>query len=136
VAMLAQIGIEVNLVAQPKSVHFQELQNGEHDFYMLGWGVPTLDSHYVFNFLFKSDGGWNFTGYANQRVDELTTAMEATVDLETRKSLIADAWDIVQQDIVYVPLHHQVITWAMTAALELPIEAQDSPQFSWARMNQ
>jgi peptide/nickel transport system substrate-binding protein len=134
VAMLAQIGITVNLVAQPNSIHFQQLQNREHDFFMLGWGVPTLDSHYIFNFLLKSDGGWNFTGYSNERLDALTTGMEATVDLAARDAMIAEAWEIVQGDIVYVPLHHQVITWAMKDTLELPIEAQDSPQFRWARM--
>jgi peptide/nickel transport system substrate-binding protein len=48
--------------------------------------------------------------------------------------LIAEAWDIVQEDIVYVPLHHQVLTWAMKDTLELPIEAQDAPQFRWARI--
>lgn len=136
VAMLAQIGIEVNLLAQPNSVHFQQLQNREHDFYMLGWGVPTLDSHYIFNFLYKSDGSWNYTGYANEQIDELTAAMESTVDLEARDAMIAEAWGIVQNDIVYVPLHHQVITWAMKETLELPIEAQDSPQFRWARLGQ
>ncbi len=134
VAMLAQIGISVNLQAQPNSIHFQELQNGEHDFYMLGWGVPTLDSHYIFNFLYKSDGSWNFTGYDNERVNELTTQMEATVDLEARDGMITEVWDIVQADVVYVPLHHQVLVWAMKDTLELPIEAQDAPQFRWARL--
>jgi len=134
VAMLAQIGISVNLMAQPNSIHFQELQNGEHDFYMLGWGVPTLDSHYIFNFLYKGDGSWNFTGYDNERVNELTAQIEATIDLDERDAMIAEAWDIVQSDIVYVPLHHQVITWAMKETLEMPIEAQDSPQFRWARL--
>jgi peptide/nickel transport system substrate-binding protein len=101
---------------------------------MLGWGVPTLDSHYIFNFLFKSDGSWNFTNYANPELDDLITAMEATVDLEERDGLIAKAWEIVQEDIVYVPLHHQVITWAMKDSVDLPIEAQDSPQFRWAQL--
>ena len=134
VAMLAQLGITVNLQAQPNSIHFQELQNGEHDFYMLGWGVPTLDSHYIFNFLYKGDGSWNFTGYDNERVNALTAEIEATIDLDERDAMIAEAWDIVQRDIVYVPLHHQVITWAMKDTLELPIEPQDAPQFRWARL--
>ncbi len=48
VAMLAKIGVKVNLDAIPKAQHFPKIQNRISDFYMLGWGVPTLDSHYVF----------------------------------------------------------------------------------------
>ncbi len=136
VGMLAQIGIEVNLVAQSKSIHFAELQNGEYDFYMLGWGVPTLDSHYVFNFLYATEGSWNFTGFSSARLDELTTAMEGTVDLAVRDALIAEAWELAKAANVYLPLHHQVINWAMVEGVELPIEAQDSPHFAWARMNE
>lgn len=136
VGMLARIGIEVNLVAQSKSIHFAELQNRDYDFYMLGWGVPTLDSHYVFNFLYTTEGSWNFTGFSNERLDELTQAMEGTVDLTERDAFIAEAWAIAKEANVYLPLHHQVINWAMVERLELPIEAQDSPHFAWARMSE
>ena len=47
VGMMAQIGIKVNLIARPKAQHFPLIQNKTSDFYMLGWGVPTFDSHYV-----------------------------------------------------------------------------------------
>ncbi len=136
VGMLAQIGIDVNLVAQSKSIHFAELQNGDYDFYMLGWGVPTLDSHYVFNFLYTTEGSWNFTGFSDERLDELTVAMEGTVDLAERDALIAEAWEIAKEANVYLPLHHQVITWAMVEGVDMPIEAQDSPHFAWARMSE
>ena len=62
VGMLGKVGVKVNLFAQTKSTHFQDLKNGLSDFYMLGWGVPTLDSHYVFSFLYDLEGqleqGW------------------------------------------------------------------------------
>ena len=48
VGMLGKIGVNVSLFAQTKSKHFKELKDNQGDFYMLGWGVPTLDSHYVF----------------------------------------------------------------------------------------
>ncbi len=45
VGMFGKIGVNVNLFAQTKSKHFKELKDNQGDFYMLGWGVPTLDSH-------------------------------------------------------------------------------------------
>ncbi|MEM9972158.1 MAG: ABC transporter substrate-binding protein, partial [Pseudomonadota bacterium] len=44
VGMLGQIGVTVNLDAKPKAQHFPLITDGQTDFYMLGWGVPTYDS--------------------------------------------------------------------------------------------
>ena len=69
VGMFAQIGITANLDAKPKAQHFPLLSNLETDFYMLGWGVPTYDSEYIFNFLTHTKGekygSWNATRYSN-----------------------------------------------------------------------
>jgi len=134
VGMLGRIGIGVNLDAQTKSLHFPKIQNRETDFYMLGWGVPPLDSHYVFNFLYRSDGSWNATGFSDERLDELVQAMEQETDLEKRDAMIAEAWDIAKASNAYLPLHHQVISWAMSDKLTLPIRADDSPRFYMARI--
>ena len=134
VAMLAKIGITVKLDAIPKSQHFPKIKNRVSDFYMLGWGVPTLDSHYVFSYLYAGDGSWNGTGYDNAKVNELTTAMAVETDLAKRDQIIADAWNQAKNDVVYLPIHHQVIAWGMSEKLDLPIVANDSPQFFWANM--
>ena len=69
VGMFAQIGVTVNLDAKPKAQHFPLIQNRTTDFYMLGWGVPTFDSEYIFNFLVHSTtdelGSWNATRNSN-----------------------------------------------------------------------
>ena len=51
VGMMARIGVNVTLDAKPKAQHFPIAKGGEAPFYMLGWGVPTFDSHYIFNYL-------------------------------------------------------------------------------------
>ena len=116
VGMLGQAGIEANLRAQTRSLHFQQLQNGELDFYMLGWGVPTFDSEYIFNFLYHTNdgerGSWNMTGFSNERMDELVQAMSGETDLDARDELIAEAWEIALDDLTYIPLHHEVLNWA------------------------
>lgn len=132
VGMLGKVGIKVALDAQTKSLHFPKLQRRESDFYMLGWGVPTQDSHYVFNFLYHTKGTWNATGYSNPELDELIQAMDSEIDIEKRNQIIAKAWEIAKNDMVYVPLHHQVITWAMKDRVDMPIIANDSPQFRYA----
>ena len=132
VAMLAKIGVKVNLDAIPKAQHFPKIQNRTSDFYMLGWGVPTLDSHYVFSYLLEGEGSWNATGYSNDRVNEITKLITAETDIEKRTALIGEAWGIIKGDMPYVPIHHQVIAWGMSDKLDVPIAADDAlrPRFA------
>ena len=132
VSMLARIGVTVNLDAIPKSQHFPKIQNRETDFYMLGWGVPTLDSHYVFAYLLDSEGSWNAAGYDNARVNEITDAIATEIDLDKRTAMIAEAWGLIKADMPYVPIHHQVLAWGLASTVDIPIAADDAfrPRFA------
>ncbi len=132
VGMFGKIGVNVSLFAQTKSKHFKELKTDKGDFYMLGWGVPTLDSHYVFHYLYDSKGSWNKVNFSNPRVDELITVMLEEVDLEKRNAAIAEAWKIVKDDIAYLPLHHQVISWASKRSVDVPIRPNNEPLFRFS----
>ena len=137
--MLGQIGVQVNLNARPNSIHFAELQNAELDFYLLGWGVPTLDSHYVFDFLLESktddSGAWNFTGWSNAEFDALSQQLPTETNLERRNELIAQAWRIVQDEVVYLPIHHQVLNWAMRSDINMEVHPEDQPMVKYMTMD-
>jgi peptide/nickel transport system substrate-binding protein len=49
--------------------------------------------------------------------------------------MIEKVWKTVREDIVYVPLHHQVIVWAMRDQLELPVDPANWPRLRLARLN-
>ena len=137
-AMLAQIGIKVDLQARSKTLHFPKLQKKDSSLYLLGWGVPTLDSHYVFTFLYQTNdaakkvGGWNYTGYSNPKMDQLADGMLKEVDQAKRDKMIADAWQLAIADMPYLPLHHQLIVWSMSDKVTIPIFANDSPNFKYS----
>ena len=135
VGMLGKIGVNVNLFAQTKSKHFKELKEDKGDFYMLGWGVPTLDSHYVFHYLYESGASWNKVNFSNSEVDAAIRVMEGEVDLDKRNAAIANAWKIVKNDISYLPLHHQVISWASKSGVNVPIRPNNEPLFRTASFN-
>ena len=132
VGMLGKIGVKVNLFAQTKSKHFKELKDNQGDFYMLGWGVPTLDSHYVFHYLYESGASWNRVNFSNSDVDAAIRVMEGEVNLDKRNAAIAKAWKIVRDDISYLPLHHQVISWAAKKDVNVPIRPNNEPLFRFA----
>lgn len=126
VAMLAKIGINVKLAAGPKGPHFNLIQKDppETEFFMLGWGVPTYDSHYIFSFLYQTrkdkDGTWNATRYSNPALDAKIVSLTGETDLEKRNATIGEIWKALHEDAVYIPVHHQTLAHGMKADWEIP----------------
>jgi peptide/nickel transport system substrate-binding protein len=130
--MLDKVGITVDLAIAPMGEHIAKLRERRTDFYMLGWGTQTFDSHFHFAYLYRSDGQYNATGYA--RVDDQIDAIGTELVTYARDAAIEEVWRTVLADVVVVPLHHQVMVWAMRDRLELPVDALDLPRFRLARL--
>ena len=139
VGMLGQIGVKVNLDSKPKAQHFPLIKNKTTEFYMLGWGVPTFDSHYIFNFLVhettENRGSWNNTGYANADVNAKIVALESETDLAKRNGIIGEIWAQVQEDQLYLPIHNQVLNWGMKNGIQFDVQPEDQPHFKYLVMN-
>ncbi len=137
VGMLGQIGIKVNLDARPKAQHFPLITNRETDFYMLGWGVPTFDSEYIFNFLVHSTtdklGSWNGTRYSNADLDAKIVSLASETDLDVRNATIGEIWNTVQDETLYVPIHNQVLNWGMSGNIDFPVQPEDQPHFKYLK---
>ncbi len=131
-SMMARIGVKVNLAAQSKSLHFPLIEKDppETEFYLLGWGVPTYDSHYVFSFLYHSrtnkEGGFNGTRYANAKIDQAIDSLTQEVDEEKRNVTISDIWKTLQAETIYLPVHHQTLAFAMKDIWDFPTSPQNS----------
>lgn len=138
VGMLAQIGVKVNLDAKPKAQHFPLINNLESDFYMLGWGVPTYDSEYIFNFLVHTKGekygSWNGTRFSNTELDGKIEALASETDLEKRNQMINEIWQVVQEEQLYIPIHHQVLNWGMKSGVGTIVAPDDAAKFKYFTM--
>ena len=138
VGMLGQIGITVNLDAKPKAQHFPLISNLETDFYMLGWGVPTYDSEYIFNFLVhgRSDkyGSWNGTRFNNPDLNEKIVSLASETDLPARDKKIAEIWGVVQDEQLYIPIHHQVLNWGMKSGVDTIVAPDDTAKFKYFKL--
>ena len=80
-------------------------------------------------------GSWNKVNFSNARVDELVAAMGVETDLDKRNAMIAEAWDITQDDVTYLPLHHQVVNQASKSNVDVPIRMNNEPLFRFANVN-
>jgi peptide/nickel transport system substrate-binding protein len=135
--MLGKIGIKVTLDSKPKAQHFPLIKKKETDFYMLGWGVPTFDSEYIFNFLVHTTtdklGSWNGTRYSNPELDTKIQALASETDAEKRNAMIAEIWDVVKKEHLYAPVHHQVLNWGMKNEIDFDVQPEDQPHFKFLK---
>ena len=140
-AMLAHIGVKVDVYARTKVKFFSEIgyPNYQTSFYLLGWTPGTYDAHNAFYSLIasrnpqgRSQG--NAGGYSNPRVDELTEAMAHELDKEKRQELINEASKIVQDEVAFIPLHQQVVVWAARNGIELFQPADNAFYLRWVRV--
>ncbi|MCS6891701.1 MAG: ABC transporter substrate-binding protein [Rhodovarius sp.] len=139
-AMWTRIGVRTRLNAMPLGPFFAKIQREDTSLYLLGWGVPTLDALYSFQSLLRSrDGGpgngiWNFGRYSNPRMDALIERMQ-TESGAARAEAIRQALRLYREDVPHIPLHHQMIPWAMRSSIRIPHMANNQPYFRWAVVN-
>ena len=137
VGMFGRIGVTVNLDSKPKAQHFPLIKNKETDFYMLGWGVPTFDSEYIFNFLAHTTtdkfGSWNGTRYSNADLDAKIVSLASETDLDKRNATIGEIWDTVQGETIYLPIHHQVLNWGMKDGIDFSVQPENQPHFKFLK---
>ncbi|HUQ27628.1 MAG TPA: ABC transporter substrate-binding protein, partial [Usitatibacter sp.] len=136
-AMLAQIEVKVRVNAMPRAQYFPKIQNLDTSFYMLGWGVPTFDSQYAVQSLLRTriekspDGDYNLGKYSNARVDENIDKLKTEIDPKTRTALAVETSRIHAADVGHIPLHFQVIPWAMRSNVSVVHRADNKLMVKW-----
>jgi len=137
-SMLAKIGVKVDLLSQPKSKYFAKVlehNNYATSFYLLGWTPGTIDAHNALSYLFacqnkeKKMGLFNLGNYCNPRVDEITDQVEKETDQAKRQALISEAFTIVKNEVGYLPLHQQPLSWGIRTGLKVAQRADNVLDF-------
>jgi peptide/nickel transport system substrate-binding protein len=139
-AMWARIGVKAKLRTQPLVTYFPMIQRYEASIYMLGWGVPTFDALYSLQSLVRSvgaggDGNYNVGRYSNPQMDALVERIKKEVDQKNRNDLIEQALLLSHQDVSHIPLHNQVIPWAMKKNVEMVHRADNRIDMRAVKVN-
>jgi peptide/nickel transport system substrate-binding protein len=139
-AMLAKIDVKIKLNAMPRVNYFPKIQKSDSSFYLIGWGVPTFDSLYTLQSHLRSvgsggDGNWNYGKYSNAKVDVLIDKLKTESDFAKRAAITEEALKIHKADFGHIPLHHQVIPWAMRANVTTTHRADNRLHAKWTKIN-
>ncbi len=132
-AMWAKIGVKTTLVAENFASFIQKMQNFDFSLYMLGWGVATYDAQYALQSIVRTrttgaDGNFNFSKVSDPTLDRLVDAMKTETDVTKRNALIREALIRTRDEVLTIPLHHQVRPWAMKAGVTTVHRSDDRPE--------
>lgn len=117
-AMLAKIGITVDLKTMPKAQYWPKFDERAADIMMIGWHSDTEDSANFVEFLAMTPdpetgyGQYNSGNYSNSTVDKLVLQTQSMTDKKAREELLRQIEQILYEDAAFVPLHWQHLAWA------------------------
>ncbi len=140
VGMWAKVGVKASLNAMPRATYFPKVQNHDTSVYLFGWGVPTFDAMYTLQNLIRSkgegaDGMYNLGNYSNKEVDAIIDRVKTETDAAKRDADIHKALEIHAKEFGHIPLHDQVIPWAMRKNVSVIHRADNRLVADWVKVD-
>jgi peptide/nickel transport system substrate-binding protein len=120
--MFSRIGVTTKVEALPLSAFLARVRSQDFGVGLLGWG--SLGADLALRSLaatvdpVKSFGTWNWAHYSNPALDKLIEQSLGTVDPAKREIAARAASAFAARDVAFIPLHYQVVTWAMKQSLD------------------
>jgi peptide/nickel transport system substrate-binding protein len=73
--------------------------------------------------------------YSNQRMDYLVDRIKAETDAPVRARMLTEALQLSNDTVSHIPLHDQVIPWAMKKNVELVHRADNRVDMRLVKVN-
>ncbi len=139
-AMWSRVGVRAKLRTMPLATYFPMIQRYEASVYMLGWGVPTFDALYSLQSLARTvgtgaDGNHNLGRYSHPRMDYLVDRIKGETDAPVRARMLTEALQLSNDTVSHIPLHSQVIPWAMKRNVDLVHRADNRLDIRMVKVN-
>ncbi|WP_212758187.1 ABC transporter substrate-binding protein [Usitatibacter palustris] len=114
--MWARIGVNAKIETMSKTLYFPKILKRDASAFMSGWGGGSSDAMFILKPCLHSRntmgaGDANYGNFKNDEVDRLIDAAEGEMDAAKRQDMINRAVQIVQDEVLVIPLHRQVIPW-------------------------
>jgi peptide/nickel transport system substrate-binding protein len=135
-SMWARLNVKIRVNAMPRSAYFPKVQKFDTSMYMLGWGGAITDAETTFTPVLRSRGeggigAWNFGGAKDEQFDQLAAASSKEADPKKREQLIKQAIARHNELVLNIPLHRQVIPWAMRSNVEAVHRPDNWLEWRW-----
>jgi len=117
-AMWAKVGLDVKVEAIPRAQFFPRALKLDVSAFLFGWGGDASDAIFTLKPVLNSRdektglGTNNVGDYRFPELDRLIRMIGFEMDANRRQAMINRALAIVQEEVLVIPLHRQVIPWA------------------------
>ncbi len=134
--MWAALKVKVKVNAMPRAQYFPKLEKQDTSLYLLGWGGAITDAETAMTPLYrtrgvKGVGSWNYGGYQNPKADALMAQSSVEPDVKKREAQIKGALRELRSDLAVIPLHRQVIPWAMRSSVNVVHRPDNWLELAW-----
>jgi peptide/nickel transport system substrate-binding protein len=136
-SQVARIGIKIRLNATPKAQYFAKVLKSagyKTSFFLIGWYDPDA-ARLLYNLYNCRDvpgrGDFNFGGYCNRKVDELTAAALSQSDEAKREQIVKEAYEIVMRDFAYITVQQQPLLTGVSKKVEMVPRPDNHFYFFW-----
>jgi peptide/nickel transport system substrate-binding protein len=138
-AMFAKVGVRTRLTMLPKAQFFQKVDQFDISIHLYGWGGAATDPGFVLTPVIRSRDGkgrgdFNSGRYVDADLDRLIDAAETEMDPAKRGELLLAALTRTRERIYTIPLHRQMIPWAVRAGLQVPHMPSNVVNAVWVRV--
>jgi peptide/nickel transport system substrate-binding protein len=140
-AMLARVGIRVPVHAEPMVTFSPRLDNHDTSFFLIGIGGAGRDPQTSLSLLAHSqradtgDGRFNSGRFGDADVDRLTDAVKVEMDMPKRNDMIRSAFMRLHEGVYLIPLHRQMLPWAMRDGVQVVHTPWNALVLRWVRMD-
>ncbi len=129
--MWAKVGLTVRVETMPKTQYFQKAEKLDVSAFMLGWGGANQDALITLKAVMHSRnhqgaGDANYGDFRNDDLDKLIDQIDAEMDMAKRQEMINRAVAIIEDEVLVLPLHRQVIPWVSRAGVTLVHRANNT----------
>ncbi|WP_457394217.1 ABC transporter substrate-binding protein [Roseateles sp. P5_E1] len=134
-SMWAQVKVRVKVNAMPRTMYFPKVEKFDTSLFLTGWGGGSTDADIMLTPVLRNRGEQgvgvaNYGGIVNNEADALAASSTIETDPKKREALVKSALQSYRDQVNIIPLHRQVIPWAMRKEVSIP----HSPN-NWASMD-
>ncbi len=134
--MWSQLKVKVRVNAMPRATFFPKLEKLDTSLFMYGWGGAITDAELAMTPLMRIRGErgvglYNYGNVRNEKFDALAAQSSVEPDAKKREELVKAALREWREQVHTIPLHRQVIPWAMRANVQAVHRADNWLEVAW-----
>ena len=139
-AMFAKVGVRTSLSLLPRAQFFQKVDLTDFAMHLYGWGGAPTDPGLVLgpvlhSFDGKGQGDFNSGKFRDAELDRLIDLSEVEMDVAKRRGLMEQALQRVRTKVLTIPLHRQVIPWAVRKGVTVFHRPDNYVEMTWVKID-